>query len=69
MSVTLTLNRERIITSDGESLYAVLSPLELDDESNLVAMGIPTEMITNVKARSDDSNPVIIKWNFIIPQQ
>ena len=69
MSVTLTLNRESIITSDGESLYAVLSPLELDDESNLVAMGIPTGMITKVKARSDDSNPVIIKWNFIIPQQ
>lgn len=69
MSVTLTLNRERVITSDGESLYAVLSPLELDDESNLVAMGISTEMITKVKARSDDSNPVIIKWNFIIPQQ
>lgn len=69
MSVTLTLNRESIITSDGESLYAVLSPLDLDDESNLVAMGISAEMIAKVKARSDDSNPVIIKWNIIMPQQ
>lgn len=68
-SPTLRLKRESIITSDGESLYAVLSPLELDDESNLVAMGISAEMIAKVKARSDDSNPVIIKWNFIIPQQ
>ncbi len=68
-SPTLRLKRESIITSDGESLYAVLSPLDLDDESNLVAMGISAEMIAKVKARSDDSNPVIIKWDIIMPQQ
>lgn len=59
--VKLNLNRESIITSDGESLYAVLSQEDLRDESNLVAMGISAEMIAKVKSRSDDSNPVIIK--------
>lgn len=68
-SVKLNLNRESVIASDGESLYAVLSQSDLRDESNLVAMGIPAEMIAKVKARSDDSNPVIIKWNFTIPQR